>query len=295
MKRSSIFNAMSPLRALPVLAVISLTYATNAHLGAVFPDNPTTDYKAVGIVGTSDGSGAVKLNGCGVAISENWVIGVAHVGGNVFIEDNKPYPIVQKIIHKAAGGEPADLALYRLGKPVPVYAPILLAPFEGQSSATSLKGHTVYIVGYGRTAKPKANGTGWEPVQNSEGIRRMATNTIDYTEIDRYNIGSADQPKWKSSACLVYDLDKPGDPSFSSLGTAITPDEGGVGAKDSGGGWFVKVNGKSYLVAISASVGRLAGSKATSDYGYGALGFGVHLTPYRNWIHQVTQLPALKG
>ena len=246
------------------------------------------------MIGTAAG-GAFKLNGCGVAISQDWVIGVAHVGGNVFVEDGKQYPITQKIIHKATGGEPADLAMYHLGKPVPVYSPILLAPFEGSSAAGSLKGHTVYIVGYGRTAKPKADGTGWDPVPGSEGVRRMATNTMDYTEIDRHNIGSTDQPKWKSSACLVYDLDKSGDPSYSTLGTATTPDEGGVGAKDSGGGWFVKVDGKNYLVAISASVGRLQGSKASSDYGFGALGFGVHLTPYRNWIYQVTQLPQFKG
>ncbi len=285
---------MYVLRSLPVLAVLSLAGHANVGGAAVFPDHPTSDYKAVGVIGTSAG-GTFKLNGSAVAISEDWVIGVAHVGGNVFVEDGKQYPIVQKIIHKAFTGEPADLAMYRLGKPVPVYAQILLAPFECPSPAGSLKGHTVYIVGYGRTARPRSDGNGWEPEQGSEGVRRMATNTIDYTEVDRYNIGSADQPKWKSSACLVYDLDKPGDPSFSTLGSAITPDEGGVGAKDSGGGWFVKVNGKSYLVAISASVGRLQGSKATSDYGYGALGFGVHLTPYRGWIYGVTKLSEFKG
>lgn len=283
---------MSLKLALSVLAVLLFVHKIEA--ATVFPDNPTTDYKAVGMVGTA-ADGAFKLNGCGVAISPDWVIGVAHVGGNVFVEDGKQYPIVQKIIHKASPGEPADLAMYRLGKPVPDYAQILLAPFEGALPATSLKGRTVYIVGYGRTAKPRADGKGWEPIQGSEGTRRVATNTIDYTEVDRYNIGSADQPKWKSSASLVYDLDKPGDPSFSTLGTATTPDEGGVGAKDSGGGWFVKVNGKNYLVAISASVGRLAGSKPTSDYGYGALGFGVHLTPYRNWIYRITQLQEFKG
>lgn len=261
--------------------------ATAAH--AVFPDNPTSDYRSVGMIGRLDG-GAFRQSGCGVAISAEWVISVAHVGGSLFVENDKQYPIVQKVVYKASEGEPADLVLFKLGQPVSDFTPVLLAPFQSNSKVAGLKGRTVYLVGYGQTARLRDDGMGWQPRPGTEGTRRVATNTIDYTEVDRYNIGKPDDPKWKSSECLVYDLDKPDDKSFSTLGSDITPDEGGVAAKDSGGGWFISQKGQSYLVAISATVGRIAGSRATSDFGFGAVGSGIHLAPYRGWIYSVTRI-----
>ena len=271
------------------LFVVSLWLVGSATAAATFPDKPTSDYKAVGMIG-SDKTGSFKQIGCGVAIAPDWVISVSHVGGNIFVENGKSYAITEKVVYKASESEPADLALYKLAEPVPSFSPIMLAPFEAKSAAAGLKGRTVYLVGYGQTAQPRSDGMGWKLVPDSQGVRRVATNTIDYTEVDRYNIGKPDDPKWKSSDCLVYDLDKPGDPSFSTLGTAITPNEGGVGPKDSGGGWFVKQGSKEFLVAVTATVGHLADSKATSDYGYGAIGTGVHLTPYRQWIEHVAHV-----
>lgn len=271
----------------PVLFGLALTLS--AASPAVFPDKPTTGYKAVGMIGKVS-SGVFSQSGCGVAISPDWVIGVSHVGGTVFLENGAQYPIVQKVIPKSESGEPADLALYKLGKPVPDFAKTAFLPFE--DSKVGLKNRTVFLVGYGRTAVLRSDGLGWEPVKGSEGIRRVSANRIDTVGTERYKIGSALDPKWKSTICLGYDLDKPGDPSRSTLGTVINSPEGGIAAKDSGGGWFVSVNGKDCLVAISATVGRLQGSGLPTDYSYGAQGFGVHLAAYREWIHSVTGLPS---
>lgn len=251
------------------LALLALA----SFAAAVFPDKPTNAYKAVGMIGRVSG-GRFSQSGCGVAISPDWVIGVSHVGGNVFVEEGRQYPIVQKIIAKE---QSADLALYKLGSPVPDFARLLFAPFE------DLKNKNVSLVGYGRTAKLRADGLGWEPVNGSEGVRRVASNRIDQASTQRYNIGSESDPKWKTTVCLSYDLDKPGDPSSNKT-------EGGVAAKDSGGGWFVSIKNQSYLVAVSATVGRLRGSNLPTDYCYGAQGFGVYLAPYKDWIYSVTGL-----
>lgn len=249
----------------------------------VFPDNPTTDFKSVGEIGNAIG-GTFDLKGCGVAIAPTYVIGAAHVGGNTFIEEGKQYPIAKKIFFKTDQGEPADLAIYKLASPVPDHSAILYAPFDGASNA--LKGQTVYLVGYGETCRLRSDGKGWEPVKGSTGVKRVATNTIDHEIPDRINFGTDAAPKWHTSQALVYDIDDPSDPKKSTLGTKITKEEGGVADKDSGGGWFVKVNGKEELVAVSESVGRIVSMNLPSPYCYGGLGFGIHLQPYKAWIEK---------
>ncbi|MEA2551985.1 MAG: hypothetical protein QOJ65_161 [Fimbriimonadaceae bacterium] len=269
------------------LPAIVLSLFIGAVTPAVFPDTPTAGYRAVGMIGKTN-TGSFAIGGSGVAISPDWVVGVSHVGGDTFVLNGQQYPILQKIIHKVSEGEPADLALYKLGKPVPAYTRVLLAPFEGAS--VKLNKRTVLLVGYGRNATLRPDGLGWLPTAGTEGVKRVATNTIDLADTERYNIGSETTPRWKSSVCLAYDLDKPGDPSFSTLGTAITDKEGGVAAKDSGGGWFVSYGGQTLLVAVSCTVGKPKDSTLPSDYCYGAMGFGIHLYAYRDWIYANTGL-----
>jgi hypothetical protein len=224
-------------------------------------------------------AGKFQMSGCGVAIAPGWVIGVAHIGGDTFMQEGKSYRIAKKIIHKAASGEPADLALYKL---------------EGKASHTvqvaslgfpQLKNEVVYLAGYGQTATERPDGKGWEPVKGSEGTLRIATNRIDLSDAFRSNIGSQSTPRWKSTRSLAYDLDKPGSASFSTVGTAESPNEGGVGAKDSGGGWFINKGGKFQLVAVSLAVAAPPNRGIPNKYGYGAVGIGVDLSAYREWIN----------
>jgi len=266
-------------------ALIFAGAALSVPAPAVFPDNPTNDYKAVGMIGNVTGK-TFKQNGCGVAIAPTWVVGVAHVGGNVFVEEKTVYPIIKKITIKLKDGESPDLALYQLAKPVPYQAEFLNRPLK---TAEIKNGAEISIVGYGNTATLRGDGKGWDPAKGSEGVRRVATNRIDLAEEDRYNIGTAASPKWKTSDAIAYDLDKPGDDSFSSLGGGATSKEGGMGAKDSGGGWFINDNGKPKLVAVGASVGLLKGAM-TSPYRYGGIGFGVYLWSYRDWIGKTAGL-----
>jgi hypothetical protein len=102
-------------------------------------------------------------------------------------------------------------------------------------------------------------------------------------------LGKGDEHKWRSSHCLAYDIDCASDPLQSTLGGPAVEGEGGIADKDSGGGWFVRRNGKMMLVAVSCTVGRVSASKPTA-YCYGGVGFGVHLTPYLGWIKSVTGL-----
>jgi hypothetical protein len=270
------------------LAFLMLGAAISVPAGAVFPDRPTQDFNSVGEIMKAYGDRAWDLTGSAVAIGPHWVLSVAHVGGNLFIQGDKQYTIAKKIQYKE-GAEPADLALFYIPETIKYYSPIADQSFD------RLHDQTVSLVGYGKTCKLRADGKGWQPVEGSEGKRlRVATNTIDKEVTDRYNLGTDADPKWHTSETLVYDLDKPGDPSFSTLGTKITPNEGGIADKDSGGGWFVKVNGKQELVAVSATVGRVASTNMPSAYCYGGLGFGVYLTPYNAWIYKQTGLPAHK-
>ena len=274
-------------------AFLLLPIGLSASLAfAVFPDKPTTGYRAVGMIGSTS-TGAFKLSGSGVAIAPQWVIGVSHVGGTVFVQGGRHYPIEKKTIHKVTTGEPADLALYKLSKPVTAYMPILFAPYDSATGGIELKGRTAFLVGFGRTAKLRGDGIGWDPVTGSEGVKRVATNRLDRVSTERYNIGTDLDPKYKSTVCLGYDIDKPGDPSFSTLGSLFSDSEGGAAARDSGGGWFVNVGGANYLVAVSATVGRPENSLLPTDYSYGAMGFGVHLYNYRGWIRSVTGMQEL--
>jgi len=262
-----------------MIALLLATSLTSSHV--IFPDHPTNDFKSVGEVFKTYGDRAWNPTGSGVAIAPHWVISVAHVGGNLFIQDGKQYTIAKKIQYKE-GAEPADLALFYIPETIKYYSPL------SEQSFDQLKGQTVSLVGYGETCKLRPDGKGWQPVKGSEGTRRMATNTIDKEITNRYNLGSDADPKWHSSETLVYDIDQPGHPEKSTLGTKITKQEGGIAAKDSGGGWFVNVNGEPQLVAISATVGRVVSAGMTSPYCYGGLGFGVYLRPYRAWIKQQT-------
>jgi hypothetical protein len=195
---------------------------------------------------------------------------------------------VKKTFFKGAQAEPADLALFHLAKPVPWYSSILPDSFEG-APGRGLKGEQVFLAGFGKTAKLRQDGLGWQPLEGSQGTLRVAANTIDFEEINRYDLGKRGEHKWRSSRCLAYDLDSPSDPSQSTLGGPAIQGEGGIADKDSGGGWFVKRNGRVILVAVSCTVGRVSASKPTA-YCYGGVGFGVHLAHYMPWIRSVTGL-----
>ena len=279
--------AMNRIPKLPgLLTLVIASWALSAR--AVFPDHPTNDFKSVGEIGPGSGDRAFNPKGCGVAISPHWVISVAHVGGNEFYQEGHYYQIQKKIFYKTSQGEPADLALFYIPETIKYYSPILFAPFD--SGPNALKNQTVSLVGYGETCRLRADSKGWQPVKNTAGVKRIATNTIDKEITDRYNLGTDVNPKWHSSETLVYDIDQPGNPKVSTLGNKITKNEGGVADKDSGGGWFLNVGGQQKLVALSATVGRVTNLKMDSPYCYGGLGFGIYLTPYRDWIHEQTGL-----
>lgn len=256
-----------------------LLAAISSQAAATFPDRPTTEFKSVGMIGTRSSTG-FKISGSGVAIAPRWVISVSHVGGKIFVQEGVEYAIERKVVYKARSGDNADLALFHLSKAAKYIAPVLAAKSDPI-------GEAVWLVGYGQTATIRPDGRGWKPIGGSEGVRRAAHNRIDQRMRVRSNLGSTQQPKWVSQISLVYDLDNPEDSTMSTIGSDEGSNDGGLAAKDSGGGWFVRSGRREYLVAISSNVGIPAGSQVPDKYAFGAWGFGIELSPYRAWIDAV--------
>lgn len=288
-------NATILRRPCVALALLLLGTGISVPAGGVFSDATGNGPRCVGMVGRMQ-SGVFKQSGCGVAISPNWVIGVSHVGGDTFMQDGKSYAIEQKIVQPVVDGVQGDLALFKLSKPVPTYAEVLLRPFAGQNG---LKGLHVYLAGYGNAAKRRDDGLGWQPIGGTNGKLRLAVNTIDAEQLSRYKVGS--NGKEVSNPALVYDLDPPrGKPmsttsgKYNTLGAGPAIGEGGVAGRDSGGGWFTFSGGHLKLIAVTASVSVAPGSKMPTPYCFGGLGFGIHLLPYKGWIYQVTGLGQFK-
>lgn len=263
-----------------LLGLVLFAAAISVPATVTFPDRPTKDFKSVGEVFKAYGDRAWNPTGSGVAIAPHWVLSVAHVGGNLFVQEGKQYTIAKKMAYEDGTDKPADLALFYIPETIKYYSPIADLPYD-----TALKGQTVWLVGCGETCKRRVDGKGWQPILNSEGPRRAATNIIDDLTTDEYNLGTDGDPKWRRSQALVYDLDDPKHPEKSTIGSKITKDEGGIAAHDSGGGWFVTIRGKAQLVAVSASV---ASNNGGPKYGYGTLGFGIYLRPYLSWIRANT-------
>jgi hypothetical protein len=272
-KQSTINNQRSkrrvPVRLFLISGLITLAMLPVGKAEAVFGGHSTTDYKCVGMIGSYDGTSFLQ-SGCGVAIGRDWVLSVAHVDGNTYIQDGRRFSIQQRYI----AGNDVDLALFKLTEPIKYKATLLLAPYK------DLKGKVVQLVGYGNDAKKRSDGLGWQPIGGTAGKLRVANNVIDDLRA----------PNSLAQQALMYDLDPPKASSPNSLGGKAIRGEGGVAGHDSGGGWFITVDKQPRLVAISDSVSTAIGSDMPTPYCYGGLGYGIYLAPYRGWINRVTGL-----
>ncbi len=253
----------------PFLLILFASATIPAGSARVFGGHATTDYKCVGMIGKYDGS-VFQQSGCGVAIGRDWILSVAHVNGDVYIQNGRRFSVQQRYAYYGD----VDLALFKLTEPIRYKASMSFPTFN------DLKGKMVNLVGYGNDAKKRSDGQGWQPIGGTNGMIRVANNVID----DLQNPGST-----SAQQALMYDLDPPKGSTPNTLGGKAIHGEGGIAGHDSGGGWFVTIGGQPRLVAISDSVS-IAMGNPVSPYCYGGLGYGIYLAPYRGWINKVTGL-----
>lgn len=217
-------------------------------------------------------------SGHGVLISPQWVVTVAHavswqqdslhsvsIGGQdrevaqiIVHPDYAPPPgpgpdgSIKPIMD--ASHEMRDIALIRLAQPVRDIAPANL--HFGDVAI----GETVTIMGKGR------GGTGVDGAARylpQRGMLRRASNRVE-----------AAQPRW-----ISYRFDQ---------GDAALPDEGSIGAGDSGGPVLVEREGKWQVVALASWTYWDGAPEAFAPGRYGLLTNHTRLAAYRDWIEDVT-------
>jgi len=235
---------------------------------AVYPNNGAdTTFKFIGQVG-----GVGFTNGSGTVVSPHHVLTAKHVGGTRFyfrdngVDVSSFVDAVERIEHPTA-----DLAVLRFNADLGNY----IRPHYAEDIAMTT------IVGFGLTATPRANGTGYDQVANSSQVRRSTVNMIDARTI--IDLG----PGITSSTSILYDLDGP--TGNGSMGGAAIAGEGGQLPGDSGGAWLRNINGNWRIVGVTSFIFDNNGNGNTLDWGDG--GGAAELFTYRDWVEQHAPVP----
>ena len=234
--------------------------------------------------------GASSYVASGVLISPDWVLTAAHVvEGDDFLGgglsnmsftlfsgvDSFVYTAMEWIPHPgwaATSGDVLagyDIGLVRLSSSVSGFLPVTLHPGGLVADPTGT------IVGFG------SSGTGLTGFQaGSAGTKRAGQNMID-AQGDGVTV---------SSNILFVDLDRPGVPAESVIGSSTPLALEYISAPgDSGGGLFVTEGVNTYLLGITSFGWEYTDGIADSDYGDLA-GF-VAVQPFSTWIETTTAVP----
>lgn len=120
---------------------------------------------------------------------------------------------------------------------------------------TDTLGSLIHMVGYGT---PGRQNTGYGTY---DGVPRGSSNVLT-------RFGSATIPSFNALARFAY----PNDPTYQRLGAVVS-------SGDSGGGWFIDVDGDYQLMGISGFY--------FGDYHYGSDSGALRLSLYNDWIDEV--------
>ena len=232
-------------------------------------------YPAVGKV---TGSG---FSGSGVLLSDRWVLTAGHVSqskesGGIFNVGGVDYTIASTILHPGYStlgpSISNDIGLLYLSAPVTGVSTAEMLHFEPPAS---ILGREATYVGYGFT------GTGLTGAQSTIELRAF-TNLIEFYG-DQYGL---------TTTSFVSDFDNPtGTSNRQDSNPVATRLEGAVAPGDSGGGVFVTMDGKRYLIGINSYSGAV--SPATSNSKYGGLSGAVDLQQFNSWIFTNTGIAAI--
>lgn len=200
-----------------------------------------------------------------------WVLTARHINGTSFeLPGVGTFTVAGNYTHPNA-----DIRLIKLSSPVPSWSPIFYEDIS--KGGTALLSEKVTIVGYGDQATVRPDGGGYV-YQGKDGNRHKTYNMIDGTTSIRF---SESQTPW---LCYFVENDNPQTATGLYGPWGWIPGEGGLASGDSGGGFFIKRNGKLFLVGVNSARGAAPNGGTVWDYGGVSFATCLSVPTVRAWI-----------
>jgi len=210
------------IRRASILLLAALPVGAFAIIPQPMPDENDPRFSFVGQIGEASG----------VLVAPNKVLTVKHIGTTAFtLPGVGTFNAISRAEHPDA-----DLSIITIDANISNFATI--SNTELWSTRSS-----IVMTGFGNTGALRDDGTGYDVVGNTMGVRRAAIGHVDDFAV--YDLSS--EPAFNSP--------ETGDASSASptiLSLLRQNGEGALASGDSGGGWFIEEGGQWRLVGINS-------------------------------------------